>query len=347
MIEMYDAIVVGGGPTGATAGKVLAEKGFSVLIVERCKLPRYKSCSGMVIKKTVDLVDKHFGCQIPDFVKCTPFDNYGMVFVNDDGKEYKFEQKGYNVWRSSFDNFLLDKAIEKGAKVIDCASVVSCENKGDFIEATIVDKTSSIHKARYLIDCEGAIGTLKRSLFGDDKDFIITYQAFYKGTINLDPHYFYAYLQHTLSEYDAWFNVKDDMLVLGVAVKDPSKIKACYTNFIGYMKSNHSLMLQEKIKEEKWIMPHIRPDFKINYGNKRVLFAGEVAGFLNPMGEGVSCGIESGYACAMAIADNFDNSENVIPCYRQYSAETLAYMKRQWHLVSLMSKRFKDMKNKS
>ena len=85
MIEMYDVIVVGGGPTGATAGKVLAERGLSVLIVERCKLPRYKSCSGMIIKKTVDLIDKYFGCQIPYSVKCTPFDNYGMVFVNDDG----------------------------------------------------------------------------------------------------------------------------------------------------------------------------------------------------------------------------------------------------------------------
>ena len=112
------------------------------------------------------------------------------------------------------------------------------------------------------------------------------------------------------------------------------------------MKATHDLKLQEKVKEKKWIMPPIRPNFKINYGDNRIIFAGEVAGFLNPMGEGISCGIESGYACAKAIADNFDHSENVIPCYRQYSAETLAYMKRQWHLVSLMSKRFEDMRNK-
>ncbi|MBD5086146.1 MAG: NAD(P)/FAD-dependent oxidoreductase [Clostridiales bacterium] len=344
---MYDVIIVGGGPTGATAGKILAEKGFSVLIVERCKLPRYKSCSGMVIRKTIDDVDKYFDCQIPDYVKCTPFDNYGMVFVNDEGKEYKFEQRGYNVWRSSFDNFLLEKAIENGAKVIDRASVTSCECKDDFVEVTISHKTIRTEKARYLIDCEGATGTLKRSIFGNDKDYITTYQAFYNGTINLDPHYFYAYLQPTLSEYDAWFNVKDNMLVLGVAVKDPSKINTYYTNFIDYMKSNHGLILQDKVKEEKWIMPRIRPDFKINYGTNRILLAGEVAGFLNPMGEGISCGIESGYACAMAIADNFNNSENVLPCYRKYSAETLAYMKRQWHLVALMSNRFEDMKNNS
>ncbi len=37
----YDAIVVGGGPAGSTAGALLAEKGRDVLIVEKEKFPRY------------------------------------------------------------------------------------------------------------------------------------------------------------------------------------------------------------------------------------------------------------------------------------------------------------------
>jgi flavin-dependent dehydrogenase len=39
--EGYDAIVVGGGPAGATAGALLAEKGRRVLILEKEKFPRY------------------------------------------------------------------------------------------------------------------------------------------------------------------------------------------------------------------------------------------------------------------------------------------------------------------
>ena len=42
-LQMYDVIVVGAGPAGSTAAKVLAEKGLHVLLVERHKLPRYKS----------------------------------------------------------------------------------------------------------------------------------------------------------------------------------------------------------------------------------------------------------------------------------------------------------------
>ncbi len=51
---MYDVIVVGAGPAGSTAAKVLADKGLHILLVERHKLPRYKSCSGVLIQKTIE-----------------------------------------------------------------------------------------------------------------------------------------------------------------------------------------------------------------------------------------------------------------------------------------------------
>ena len=53
---MFDVIVIGAGPAGSTASKVLTEKGFHVLLAERLKMPRYKSCSGQLIKKSLDLV---------------------------------------------------------------------------------------------------------------------------------------------------------------------------------------------------------------------------------------------------------------------------------------------------
>ena len=344
--DTYDIIIVGAGPTGATCAKILAENSFSVLVVEKCKLPRYKSCSGMIIAKTVGLVKEYFSTEIPDSVKCTPYDNYGMVFVNDEGKEYKFEQRGLNVWRSEFDNFLLSKAIEKGAELIDGASVISCVNLDDCVEVTFSDKGIGKKRAKYIIDCEGAMGSVKRSILNCDKDYIITYQAFYEGNIKLDPHYFYAYLQPQFSEYDAWFNVKDDMLVLGVAVEDISKIKEYNDNFIRYMQEKHDLIIYKKLKEEKWIMPRVCPNYNMDYGIGRVLFAGEVAGFLNPMGEGISCGMESGYYCAKAVIDNFQDSQKVLTAYQHNTSNLKAYMQRQWHLVSIMSKRFSDMRNK-
>ncbi len=57
---MYDVLIIGAGPTGCTAAKILAENGCKVLLAERCKLPRYKSCSGQLIQKTLDLVQMYF-----------------------------------------------------------------------------------------------------------------------------------------------------------------------------------------------------------------------------------------------------------------------------------------------
>lgn len=125
-MQMYDVIVIGAGPAGCTAAKVLAEKGFKVLLVEKHKMPRSKSCSGILIKKSMELVRAYMGEEVPESVMCTPTENRGMIFTNDLGKEYCFAQEGLNVWRSHFDRWLAKKAGESGAEVRDGAAAGSC-----------------------------------------------------------------------------------------------------------------------------------------------------------------------------------------------------------------------------
>ncbi|MEJ7619292.1 MAG: FAD-dependent oxidoreductase, partial [Aquificaceae bacterium] len=42
---LYDAVVVGGGPAGASTAYHLSKSGLRVLIVEKEKLPRFKLCA--------------------------------------------------------------------------------------------------------------------------------------------------------------------------------------------------------------------------------------------------------------------------------------------------------------
>jgi len=238
---MYDVIVVGAGATGCTAAKTLSENGYKVLLVEKFKMPRYKSCSGQLIKKTVDLVQEYFGVAVPASVMCTPTENRGMIFTNDKGKEFRFEQPGLNVWRSSFDNWLAMKASECGVEVRDCTPVLSCEENDGIVNVTLRGEKTYTETAKFVIDCEGVIGTLKRKLLNNTPQYITTFQTYNQGSIDLDYHYFYAYLQPELSEYDAWFNVKDNLLVLGVSVKDNEKIGGYHQRFLDYMKEHHSL----------------------------------------------------------------------------------------------------------
>lgn len=129
--NMYDVIIIGAGPAGTTAAKVLAEGGFKVLLVEKFKMPRYKSCSGQLIKKTLDLVQRYFGETVLLSTMCTPTENRGMIFTDDKGKRFVFEQKGLNVWRSSFDNWLAERAALHGAEIRDGTSAISCKECGD------------------------------------------------------------------------------------------------------------------------------------------------------------------------------------------------------------------------
>lgn len=342
---MYDVIVVGAGPAGSTAAKALAENGYDVLLAEKFKMPRYKSCSGQLIKKTLNLVQTYFGEAVPISAMCVPAESKGMVFTNDKGETFFFEQDGLNVWRSAFDSWLASKAAQCGAEVRDCTAAISCEEQDGAVTVTLKCENAYTEQAKYVINCEGAVGALKRKLRNCDLPYITTYQTFNQGGIDLDHHYFYAYLQPELSKYDAWFNVKDNRLVLGVAVRNSSETEHYYARFISYMKEKHGLRIDKQLKVDKWLMPHIRPGCAIDYGIGHILFAGETAGFLNPMGEGISAAMESGHCAAKAIMQHFDHPDLVYAGYKDNTGALRNYMKRQWNFVAGMADTFQEMKS--
>lgn len=347
---MYDVIVVGAGPAGCTAAKILARRGRKVLLAERFSLPREKSCSGILIRKSVELVERYFDGEVPPFALCEPNESRGMILTDERGKTEVFEQAGLNIWRSELDWALALKAAESGAELREELPVLSCEEaedyvSEDYVKVTFGGKERRTETARYVLNCEGAPGTLKHRLLGTPREFITTFQTFCHGEIDLDPHYFYAFLQPALSEYDAWFNVKDDFLIFGVAVRDRQKIPFCHDRFLSYLKEKHRLRLDKQVKSEKWLMPRIFPGCPIEYGAGHVLFAGEAAGFLNPMGEGISSAIESAACAAQAIDEHFEETLGALYSdYRSLTEPLAVYMRRQWRFIAERSAAFAEMK---
>jgi len=120
----YDAVVVGGGPAGATTATVLAQYGHRVLLIERDPFPRY-----------------HIGESLMPYTWFT-FDRLGVLdwferagcpqkhsvqFVSTSGKVsepfYFFQTiehpcaTTWQVRRSDFDQMMLENAAAKGAEV--------------------------------------------------------------------------------------------------------------------------------------------------------------------------------------------------------------------------------------
>jgi flavin-dependent dehydrogenase len=46
---VWDVVVIGAGPAGSSAARVAAEGGASVLLIDRARFPRYKTCGGGLI----------------------------------------------------------------------------------------------------------------------------------------------------------------------------------------------------------------------------------------------------------------------------------------------------------
>jgi flavin-dependent dehydrogenase len=268
-----------------------------------------------------------------------------MVLTDDNGKEFKYEQPTLNVWRNSFDMWLAGKAVEVGAELRDETSVLSCEQRASDVIVTLRGKTEYKEKAKVVVACIGSTGTLKQQLTGARNDHIFVYETFHKGSIDLDPDYFYSYLQPELAEHNAWFNVKDDYLIFGVAGKNIGKIEHYYEKFMNYMKLKHNARIDSMVGKTRWTMPNILPGCPIDYGKGRVMFAGEAAGFLNPMAEGISSAIESGYAAADAILQvgNFE-MQPIYAAYKNNAAKIKDYMERQWSIIGAKSAKFAHMK---
>lgn len=64
---------------------------------------------------------------------------------------------------------------------------------------------------------------------------------------------------------------------------------------------------------------------------------------MNPMGEGISAGMESGYCAASAVMEHLDNPETVREAYRQSAENLKSYMQCQWSLVGGTADTFRDM----
>src|SRR5881628_610676 len=53
----YDAVVAGAGPAGSTAARLLAERGASVLLLDKHRFPRDKPCGGGVTLRAAAVQD--------------------------------------------------------------------------------------------------------------------------------------------------------------------------------------------------------------------------------------------------------------------------------------------------
>jgi geranylgeranyl reductase family protein len=293
---MYDLIIVGGGPSGSSAGRTAGKKGLLTLLLEKENFPRYKPCGGALSSYGLSCLD----FKLPEYIVERNISKIRVYFQDHFVEGMTGNNLALLISRKIFDNFLLEKARETGIEVHTGEKVLDCIEKEDCVEVKTTDNT---YLGRFVLISEGSGGTLKYrvrqrdkrteyclSLVSEIPDEDETIRNRFPDTINI--HFGiaqggYGWIFPHARYYSAG--------IVGTAkyLEHPKKV------LLDFLQENG-------LSGDFPVHSHIIPlgGIKRKTVNSRLLLSGDAAGFVDAFsGEGISYAIRSGQLAAETVAD--------------------------------------------
>lgn len=159
-----DVTVIGGGPAGATAGRLLASWGHSVAILAR---PPGRHSLAESLPPSIRKILAHVGAlRIVEGACFIPARGNTAWWDDLRGRSESFAgEAGYQVLRRDFDRLLLREAVMSGARLAANASVRRVDL--ELADAVLIEYAKSPGKlarlrARFVLDCSGRAGVIAR-----------------------------------------------------------------------------------------------------------------------------------------------------------------------------------------
>jgi len=301
MATKHDVIIIGAGPSGATAAYELALRGVKPLLLEKAGMPRYKACGGGLQHKTLNLLPLDLSQVIENqAIEDVVYNiNFSHKFKHNISRSSE-KPLIYCVKREKFDTVLCKKAIEKGATLLTGQHVKSISLSGEKINLKTNDDEFICD---ILIGADGASSTVAKSfkMLQDIKKSVAIDNVVVvdndklnkqKGTIMLD--------WGTVPSGYAWLFPKSDCFSVGVG--SSQKVSKHLNIYLDYFKDYAGLPFQKN----KLLRGHILPSRSLSNHivNGRCLLIGDAAGLVDPFtGEGIYQSIYSGKLAAAVVSD--------------------------------------------
>lgn len=290
-MQSYDVIVIGAGPSGSTAARVLASGGFSVLMLERESLPRIKPCGGALTHRALALLPPGYEDQL-----------------RHEATEWTFHGKNlppttiqrpspycHIVERQYFDQFLAQEAEIAGAHLRTHEPVTMVVRTPDGFE---VNTTKEAYRCSFLVAADGAHGITAKHLGLARPRLGAAIEAEVEVSRAMAEHYAHRVAIH-VGDYPwgyAWVIPRNNILNIGVGSfrAQSFPLKKRFFQFARDIVGNVDLRP----------MAHPLP-YRLRYVSPvlgRALFVGDAAGLMDAFSaEGIFSAIRSGQLAAEAL----------------------------------------------
>jgi geranylgeranyl reductase len=279
-------LVVGGGPAGATAGRLLAESGKDIILLER-NLSYAKPCGGGIALNVFDefnisktLVKK----KVQSLRIISPWGNRVEIGLNGHGLAI--------VERREFDEALRQSAEAQGARIIEGDFLRVLDDKKCRVETHIGQEKVEI-VSDYIIAADGVNSRVRTSLGIKPPPTLLTISERIPGP---DVDYCEFWFGSSQSPYFySWVFPARDGFSIGTAVFEPRKINDLFQQF----KARAGLVSEGERKVYR--IPVWKGEL---YNINKILFAGDSAGQVLPLSyEGIYYAMKAGEMAARALLE--------------------------------------------
>lgn len=135
----YDAVVIGAGPAGSSAARLLAQAGWRVALVEKAQFPRRKVCGEFISAATMPVL-KDCGVAVPFIAAAGPLVTQVGVYA---GKAMLTAPREWSLGRAlgreHLDVMLRDAALAAGAELFSPVEVTAVAREAESTICTLDD----------------------------------------------------------------------------------------------------------------------------------------------------------------------------------------------------------------
>ena len=334
-----DVVIVGASLAAAAAAKRLVDAGLETVILERLELPRHKICSGILSPRGHRFLVDNFGplpreaLHEPVTCKGVTFHFPSMVSMSMDF----FEGDTPHLHRKYSDHWAIQRS---GAEVHDRTSFAGLEDNGDHVVVHARREGADVfYKAGTVIGADGPSSLVIRAIYPDYPKQIPWFfvgQKFHDIVdCPLDPQYFHFWFHPQLGHY-TWSHARDGQQIVGVGFKRGDNFDARHRNVVRYLEEKHGVKLSEHTSHEG-CAENFGPSLINRYvfGRGNVLITGQASGFLNMIGEGMSCTLHSGALAGESVVEARLRGRPVQEVYRKLVASEVRRTTDQWNPLKI------------